>query len=98
MWIEAVRDACDDLMAKALVSELAVEPLKVAEAPDPHYVHVQLSQLQLYALSGQIAETKSRLQRMNPIEQRDEYHRVFGELLSLEAHARALREQVTSAL
>jgi DNA primase len=98
VWIEAVRDACDDLMAKALVSELAVEPLKVAEAPDPHYVHVQVAQLQLYALSGQIADLKSRLQRMNPLEQRDEYHRVFGELLSLESHARALREQVTSAL
>ena len=98
VWIEAVRDACDDLVAKALVSELAVEPLKVAEAPDPHYVHVQVAHLQLYALSGQIAETKSRLQRMNPLEQRDEYHRVFGELLSLESHARALREQVTSAL
>lgn len=98
VWIEAVRDACDDLVAKALIAELAVEPLKVAEAPDPHYVHVQLAQLQLYALSGQIAEKKSRLQRMNPLEQREEYHRVFGELLSLESHARALREQVTSAL
>src|SRR6185369_9931483 len=28
-WIEAVRDACTDLAGKALVSELAVEPLRV---------------------------------------------------------------------
>lgn len=98
VWIEAVREACDDLVAKALVSELAVEPLRLAGAPDPHYVHVQVSQLQLYAIGRQIAEAKSKLQRMNPLEKSDEYHRLFGELLSLESHARALREQVTSAL
>jgi len=98
VWIEAVRDACDDLVAKALISELAVEPLRVAEAPDPHYVHVQVSQLQIYAVGRQIAEIKSKLQRMNPVEKPDEYHRIFGELLSLEGHARALREQVTSAM
>jgi DNA primase len=98
VWIEAVRDACDDLAAKALISELAVEPLRVADAADPRYVHVQVSRLQLFALGRKIADAKSRLQRMNPVEQADEYHRLFGELLSLEAHARALREQVTSAI
>jgi DNA primase len=98
VWIEAVRDACDDLVARALISELAVEPLRVAEAPDPHYVHVQVAHLQLYAITRQVADTKSKLQRMNPVEKPEEYHRIFGELLSLEAHARALREQVTSAL
>jgi DNA primase len=98
VWIEAVRDACDDLVAKALISELAVEPLRVAEAPDPHYVHVQLAHLQLYAITRQVMDTKSKLQRMNPVDKPEEYHRIFGELLSLEAHARALREQVTSAL
>jgi DNA primase len=98
VWIEAVRDACDDLVAKALISELAVEPLRVAGAPDPHYVHVQVAHLQLYAIGRQIAEAKSKLQRMNPVEKPEEYHRLFGELLSLESHARALREQVTSAM
>jgi DNA primase len=98
VWIEAVRDACDDLVAKALISELAVEPLRVADTPDPHYVHVQVSHLQLYAMGRRIAEAKSKLQRMNPVEKPEEYHRLFGELLSLESHARALREQVTSAL
>jgi DNA primase len=97
-WIEAVRDACDDLAATALVAELAVEPLRIDGAPDPHYVHVQVSHLQLFALNRQIADIKSRLQRMNPLEKQDEYNRVFGELLSLEQHARALREQTSGAL
>ena len=38
VWIEAVRDACADLAAKALVGELAVEPLRVDGEPDPRYV------------------------------------------------------------
>ncbi len=97
-WIEAVRDACDDLAGKALVSELAVEPLRVAGMPDPQYVHIQTSHLQLFAINRRIADAKSRLQRMNPVEKPEEYHRLFGELLSLEQHARALREQTSGSI
>ncbi len=97
-WIEAVRDACDDLAGKALVAELAVEPLRVAGVADPHYVHMQISHLQLFAINRRIADAKSRLQRVNPVEKPEEYHRLFGELLSLEQHARALREQTSGAI
>ena len=98
VWVNAVRDACDDLAAQALVFELAVEPLRVAGEPDQHYVHVQLCQLQLAELRRRIADLKSKIQRMNPLEQGDDYHRLFGELVSLEQHARALREQTAGAL
>jgi len=98
VWIEAVREACEDLVAKTMVVELAVEPLRLAEAPDPHYVHVQLSQLQLFEVRRRVTDIKSKLQRINPVEEADEYHRIFGELLSLEQHARALREQTAAAL
>ena len=97
-WIEAVRDACDDLAGKALVSELAVEPLRMAGVPDPYYVHIQMSHLQLFAINRRIADAKSRLQRVNPVEKPEEYHRLFGELLSLEQHARALREQTSGSI
>jgi DNA primase len=97
-WIESVRDACDDLAGKALVAELAVEPLRVAGVVDPHYVHVQTSHLQLFAINRRIADAKSRLQRVNPVEKPEEYHRLFGELLSLEQHARALREQTSASI
>ena len=52
-----------------------------------------MSRLQLFAVNRRIADVKSRLQRVNPVTKPDEYHRLFGELLSLEQHARALREQ-----
>ena len=38
VWIERVRDACADLGGKALVGELAVEPLRVDGEADPRYV------------------------------------------------------------
>jgi DNA primase len=97
-WIAVVRDATTDLAAQAMVSELAVEPLRRDGPPDPHYVLVQLSQLQLFTLIPRIAEVKSKLQRMNPVDEAEDYHRLFGDLLSLEQHARALREQASGGL
>jgi DNA primase len=97
-WIATVRDATADLAAQAVVAELAVEPLRRDGPPDPQYVLIQLSQLQLFALNRRIAEVKSKLQRMNPVDEADEYHRLFGDLLSLEQHARALREQTAGGL
>jgi DNA primase len=93
VWIEAVRDACADLGAKALVGELAVEPLRVEGEANPHYVARYLSELQLPSATSRIRDVKSRMQRMNPVVHKDEYLALAGELFSLEQHARALREQ-----
>ena len=97
-WIESVRDACADLGAQAIVGELAVEPLRVDGDPTPGYVAVQLAQLQLFALNRRIADAKSRLQRVNPVTNQEEYNQLFGELVSLEQHARALREQTSGGI
>jgi hypothetical protein len=35
---------------------------------------------------------------MNPVEEVVEYNRLFGELVSLEAHSRALRDQAIGTL
>jgi len=93
VWIEAVRDACTDLGAKALVGELAVEPLHVDGEADPRYVQVTLARLQVGAVTTRIRDLKSKVQRVNPVAHKDEYLALAGELFSLEQHARALREQ-----
>ncbi|GIH16941.1 DNA primase [Rugosimonospora africana] len=92
-WVEQVRDTCLDLAAKALVGELAVTPLHLSGEPDPRYVAVTLARLQLPAVTRRIMELKSKLQRLNPVTHVDEHLRLFGELVPLEQHARALREQ-----
>ncbi|QOC90818.1 DNA primase [Micromonospora craniellae] len=98
VWIESVRDACTDLAAQALVGELAVEPLRIDGEPDPRYVSVTMARLQWGSVTARIRELKSRIQRINPVNNKDEYFATFGELLSLEQHARALREQAAGGL
>ena len=98
VWIEAVRDACADLGAKAVVGELAVEPLRVDGEVDPRYVSIQLARLQFGALTTRIRDLKSKVQRVNPVAHKDEYLALAGELFSLEQHARALREQAAGGL
>jgi DNA primase len=98
VWIERVRDNCADLGAKALVSELAVDRLQSDREPDPHYVSVTLARLQLDTVLARIREVKSKVQRVNPVTEVELHLRLFGELLSLEQHARALREQAVGDL
>jgi len=93
VWIEQVRDACNDLAAKALVSELAVEPFLNAVEPDPRYVTIILARLQIPVLTQRIANLKSRLQRVNPVTHQDEHLALFGELISLEQQVRGLKAQ-----
>ncbi|MEQ4303662.1 DNA primase [Plantactinospora sp. B6F1] len=98
VWIERVRDACGDLAAAALVGELAVEPLRLDTEPDPRYVSITLARLEWGSVTTRIRDLKSKVQRVNPTANKDEYFALFGELLSLEQHARALREQAMGGL
>jgi DNA primase len=98
VWVEKVREACGDLTAAALVGELAVEPLRIDGEADPRYVAVTLARLQLASVMRRLNDVKSRVQRINPVTQRDEYLALAGELFSLEQHARALREQAVGGL
>ncbi|MBA3489641.1 MAG: DNA primase, partial [Longispora sp.] len=97
-WVEMVRDACDDLAAKALVAELAVEPPRSDAEPDGRYVNITLARLQLPTVDNRIAELKSKVQRLNPVEHKDEYLRLAAELFALEQQARGLREQAVGSL
>ena len=47
-----------------------------------------LAQLRVRALDRQIAEVKSRLQRLNPVEETTVYNKLFGDLVMLEKRRR----------
>ncbi|GAA2897228.1 DNA primase [Actinoplanes cyaneus] len=98
VWIEKVRDSCTDLGAQGLVSELAVEPLRVDGAADPRYVQITLARLQGAAVTTRIRDLKSKVQRLNPVTHKDQYLALAGELFSLEQQARALREQAAGGM
>ena len=87
-WVTAVLEAAIDDRVRALVTELVVEAVLVAGEPDERYAGAQLAQLRVRALDRQIAEVKSRLQRLNPVEQTTDYNRLFGDLVLLEKRRR----------
>ncbi|WP_018349222.1 DNA primase [Longispora albida] len=97
-WVERIRDNCDDLAAKALAAELAVEPPRCDGEPDHRYVNITLARLQLPAVERRIGELKGGIQRLNPVENKDEYLRLASELFALEQQRRGLREQAVGGL
>jgi DNA primase len=92
-WIGAVEDRLPDEALRAGVSALAVEPLRTEAEAQERYADSVLARLHEIVVSRQVATLKSRLQRINPIEQQEEHTRLFGELISLESHRRVLRER-----
>jgi len=96
-WVERISEYCPDLVAKSTLTELAVERPRTSGEPDERYVASQLSRLRELGVSRQIKALRSKLQRVNPIEEPDEHVRLFGELVALEQFNRGLREQAMGA-
>ena len=94
-WIDAVRQRAGSDLTAGLVSELGVEAVQVDDEKLPRYIAGVLARLQEVWMGRQIAEVKSKLQRMSPIEQGDEYHALFGDLVAMEAYRRSLLEQAS---
>lgn len=93
-WVNAVSDGTDDLTMRALVSELSGEQLPVKSANDiPRFVTGVLARVQEAWVGRQIAELKSKLQRVSSTEQTDTYMALFGDLVALEQYRKSLLTQ-----
>jgi DNA primase len=97
-WVERIAEYCPDLLSRSVLTELSVERLRLQGEPDARYVAIQLARLQEPLVGRQIVALKSKLQRTNPVEQPDDYARLFGELVGLEQYHRGLRDQAISGL
>jgi len=93
-WIAAVRERAPDDRVRRHLTGLAVEAIRTDdEGEESRYARSVMARIQELDTTRQVAEVKSRLQRVNPVEQAEEYQRLFGELLALEQYRRGLREQ-----
>jgi len=100
-WAARLRDAAPGAAARAFVTGLAVEPLEVPRAdgePDGRYAEGVLARVGELAVSRQITAVKSRLQRMNPVDEPAAYNRLFGDLVALEQRRKVLLAQADGAL
>jgi DNA primase len=86
-----VQEAAETDAVRDLVTELAVESMQSREDDDPRYAEALLIRLEEMALTRRIQELKSRLQRVNPVDQAEDYNRMFGELIVLERQKKGLR-------
>lgn len=94
-WLDMVRQQTDSALTAGLISELGVESIRADDEQLPRYISGVLARLQEVWMGRQIAEVKSKLQRMSPIDQGDEYHALFGDLVAMEAYRRSLLEQAS---
>ena len=78
---------------RSLVSELTVDPLHAGSDSVERYAEAVLARMQEIVVSREVAAVKSRLQRINPLEQGDEHARLFAQLITLEGHRRVMRER-----
>ncbi len=91
VWVSKLSAASTTEPVAHAVSALAVEPL--LKEPDQAYVAAHVYRLQEVTAMRRITDLKSRLQRTNPVDHAVDYNRMFGELVALEQHRRALREK-----
>ena len=77
---------------RSFVTELLVEPVRTQGEISDRYVSSIMARLNEVALSRSIAEIKSSLQRLNPVENEKEYGETFAKLVEMETKRRALRE------
>jgi DNA primase len=100
-WAEQLRNAAGDDQLRGFMTQLAVEPLQAPRAdgePDARYASEVLARIEELAVSRQIAQIKSRLQRTNPVTEQAEYARMFGDLIALEQRHRVLIDPASDAL
>ncbi|MBB4908220.1 DNA primase [Actinophytocola algeriensis] len=96
--IDAVVKCCESGVGRALVTELAVEAIPTRQNMIERYAAGMLAALQRQLLAGQIADIKSRLQRLSPIEEPDEARALWGDLVALEQYYKALGEQAAGGM
>jgi DNA primase len=90
--IQELIDKAESDELKSLITELTVEPIRTDGEVSDRYITSIFARLREVALSRAIAEIKSTLQRLNPVENDAQYQEIFGQLVGMEAARRVQKE------
>jgi DNA primase len=99
-WAARLSERALDHGLRDFIIRLAVEPIEVPRAdgePDARFAAEVLARVEELAVTRRIVTLKSRLQRMNPVDEAG-YNRLFGDLIALEQRRKALVEKAAGAL
>ncbi|TDD28148.1 DNA primase [Nonomuraea terrae] len=94
-WVDRLLEHAHEDGARALVTRFAVEPFQADAEVEQRYATGILARVETMAVDRAIAQVKSRLQRINPVDEAQEHRRLFGELLALEKQRKVLLERAT---
>ncbi len=100
-WADRLLAAAPNDNARGFVTRLAVEPLEApgtAGEADAKFADAVIARVEELAVSRQIADVKSRLQRLSPVTEQPQYNRTFGDLVALEQRRKVLAERASGAL
>ncbi|MFG1943764.1 DNA primase [Nonomuraea sp. NPDC048826] len=92
-WVDRLLEHAHETGAAALVTRFAVEPIQADSHVEERYAGAMLAAIEAIAVDRAIAQVKSRIQRLNPVDEQQEYNRLFGELVALEQQRRVLRDR-----
>jgi DNA primase len=95
-YLTRVRDIAPDDTVRAMVTELAVEPV-MHKAPDIYAGEV-LVRVRLLAVDRRVGEVRASLSRLGPRADPDQLTAVQNELWALQQYGQRLREQGAGAL
>ena len=95
---ELSMETITDEKIKMLFTELSVEPIRADGRPTANYAESITARLREVAISRSIAELKSSLQRLNPVDNEIEYTAAFGALVALESTRRTLHDLALGGL
>ena len=91
-------DEISDERMKTIFTELTVEPIRSDGEVSARYIESIVARLREVGISRAIADLKSNLQRLNPVENPDEYNAAFASLVALEATRRGLHDLAIGSL
>ncbi|HEX8768380.1 MAG TPA: DNA primase [Jatrophihabitans sp.] len=91
-WVERVAEHLPPgSEARAAVNALAVEPLRSGADTQPRYAEAMVVNLAEQVVAREVAQLKSKVQRLDAVGDAEEQGRLFGQLMQLEQRRRALR-------
>jgi len=96
-WAAQLREAAPNDAQRSFVTELGVEPIEVDGELEERDARNIIDTIMLHSANRAEANLKSRLGRLDPAADAEEYNRLFAELLAAGQRKRAVRERIAGA-
>jgi len=90
-WAARLRELAPNEETRSLLTRLGVEPPKAERVSDDAYSRALMGRFMERQLTRQINDLQSKLMRLNPVSDAEEYRRLFGDLVALEQRRRAFQ-------